>query len=282
MTLEIDSCSVELGGRTVLSEVSIAVGPGRWLGVVGPNGAGKSTLSRAVLGLVAFSGSVRVEGREISACDKRQWARLVAYVPQRPVLPPSMTVGDYVLLGRWAHHSYLGAETRTDRRASAAVLSRLELGPLAKRPLCQLSGGEAQRAVLARALVQEAPVLVLDEPTTSLDLGHSQLVLELADQLRRENGLSVMCTLHDLTLAGQYSERLVVLCQGRAVLSGTPAEVLTRANVDRFFAANVEVVSRPSGPGVLPERRPLTGEPPGTGQEPDHELGQTGLRANTS
>ena len=287
MSLEIESCSVDLGGRSVLSEVSAVVGPGQWLGVVGPNGAGKSTMSRAVLGLVAFSGRVRVAGQEASAADRRQWARLVAYVPQRPVLPPSMTVTDYVLLGRWAHHSYLGAESAADRRATAIVLNRLELGPLAQRPLSQLSGGEAQRAVLARALVQDAPVLVMDEPTTSLDLGHSQMVLELADELRREKGISVMCTLHDLTLAGQYSERLLVLCHGRAVLSGTPDQVLTKANVERFFAAGVEVLGRPSGPGVLPTRRAVTAQPFGAQPVPpvppvhDNRPRPTGMGAIT-
>jgi iron complex transport system ATP-binding protein len=254
VSLVIDACSVTLGGARVLDQVSARVGPGEWLGVVGPNGAGKSTLSRAVTGLVPFDGAIEAAGHDISGCDRRQWARLVAYVPQRPVLPPAMTVADYVLLGRSAHHSYLGAETPTDRKAAAAVLNRLDLASFAHRPLSQLSGGEAQRAVLARALVQEAPVLVMDEPTTSLDLGHSQLVLELTDELRRENGLSVVCTMHDLTLAGYYSDRLLALCGGRAVLSGPPEQVLTKPNIERFFLAGVEVLDRPYGPAVLPIR----------------------------
>jgi iron complex transport system ATP-binding protein len=256
MTLEVEKCSVALGGVTVLSEVSAAVGPGAWLGVIGPNGAGKSTMARAVVGLVAFAGRISVKGRELSSCDKRQWARLVAYVPQRPVLPLSMTVTDYVLLGRTAHHSYLAAETTRDRRVTAAVLERLELGKFAHRRIGQLSGGESQRAVLARALVQEAPLLVLDEPTTSLDLGHSQLVLELTDELRREKGISVFCTIHDLTLAGQYSDHLLVLSQGRSVQAGTPAQVLTQANVERFFGADVEVMAGRCGPAAVPVRKP--------------------------
>jgi iron complex transport system ATP-binding protein len=121
--------------------------------------------------------------------------------------------------------------------------------------LAELSGGEAQRVVLARALVQEAPVLVLDEPTTSLDLGHSQLVLELVDELRDEKGISVLCAIHDLTLAAQFAENLLVLCHGRAVASGTPADVLTEVNIRRFFGAEVEVLRSGSGLAVTPVRR---------------------------
>lgn len=256
--LDIEEATVVLGGTTVLHGVSARVGRGAWLGLVGPNGAGKSTLVRAVLGLVPYQGRVRIAGREYGPAEHRRRARAVAYVPQRPVLPRSMTVTDYVLLGRSAHHSYLGAETARDRRVAAAVLERLQLAPFARRPLGQLSGGESQRAVLARALVQEAPVLVMDEPTTSLDLGHSQLVLELTDELRREKGLCVLCAIHDLTLAAQYASQLLVLADGSAVLSGPPAEVLTEANISRFFGARVEILPGLSGPAISPVRRPLT------------------------
>jgi iron complex transport system ATP-binding protein len=253
--LDVEKASVVLGGATVLSAVSARVEPGGWLGVIGPNGAGKSTLVRAVAGLVPYKGRIRVAGREHAGGDRRSRARSVAYVPQRPVLPRAMNVTDYVLLGRSAHHSYLGAETARDRRVTAAVLDRLELGGLARRPLGELSGGESQRAVLARALVQEAPVLAMDEPTTSLDLGHSQVVLELTDQLRRETGLCVLCAIHDLTLAAQFADRLLVLSHGRAVAWGTPDEVLTEQNVRRFFGAEVEVLTGRSGLTVTPVRR---------------------------
>jgi iron complex transport system ATP-binding protein len=253
--LDIERVSVTLGGATVLSGVSATIDRGEWLGVIGPNGAGKSTLIRAVAGLVPYAGEIRVGGRVHGSSDPRGRARSVAYVPQRPVLPRPMTVTDYVLLGRSAHHSYLGPETARDRRVAAAVLERLELSTFAQRPLGELSGGESQRAVLARALVQEAPVLAMDEPTTSLDLGHAQLVLELADRLRREKGLCVLCAIHDLTLAAQFAERLLVLSHGRPVASGRPAEVLTEHNVWRFFGAQVEVLAGRSGLAVTPVRR---------------------------
>ena len=253
--LEIEGASVVLGGVTVLDGVTARVDSGGWLGLVGPNGAGKSTLARAVAGLLPYQGRILIAGREHSASDWRGRARLVAYVPQRPVLPPSMNVTDYVLLGRSAHHSYLGAETAQDRRVAAAVIDRLALSDFCGRRLGELSGGEAQRAVMARALVQEAPVLVLDEPTTSLDLGHSQLVLEMADELRREKGISVVCAIHDLTLAAQFAEDLLVLSHGRAVAWGVPADVLTEPNLKRFFGADVEVLVTRSGPAIAPVRR---------------------------
>ena len=233
--LDIERVTVVLGGATVLSGVSARVERGGWLGVIGPNGAGKSTLVRAITGLVAYEGEIRIAGKAYAKSDQRRRARSVAYVPQRPVLPRSMTA--------------------RDRRVTAAVLERLQLGAFAERPLGELSGGESQRVVLARALVQEAPVLVMDEPTTSLDLGHSQLVLELADELRREKGLCVLCAIHDLTLAAQYSERLLVLSRGRAVLAGLPGDVLTEANIRRFFEAEVEVLEGTSGLSVSPVRR---------------------------
>jgi len=253
--LQIQNLSVDLGARRVLTGVSATVDRGAWLGIVGPNGAGKSTLLRSVLGLVRYDGHVLISGREYRQSERRALARAVAYVPQRPVLPPAMNLTDYVLLGRSAHHSYLGAETPRDLAVAAETLERLQLSGFASRSLGQLSGGEAQRAVLARALVQEAPVLVMDEPTTSLDLGYGQLVLELADELRRERGLSVLCSMHDLTLAAQFSDQLLVLSAGRAVLSGRPDEVLTEANVQRYFGAEVEVLAGPGGPVISPVRR---------------------------
>jgi iron complex transport system ATP-binding protein len=282
--IETQDLSVSFGNAPVLREVSVRVGSGEWLGVVGPNGAGKSTLMRAVCGLVPYQGNVRIGGREYGPSQHRDRARAVAYVPQRPVLPRDMVVTDYVLLGRAAHHGYLSAETARDRSAAAAVLERLELSRFAKRPLGQLSGGESQRAVLARALVQEAPVLVMDEPTSSLDIGHSQLVLELADELRRERGLCVLCAIHDLTFAARYSESLLVLFEGRAVLRGRPPEVLTQENVGRFFAAKAEILQSRSGPTLSPVRPAPWAASPQEGIEGDGagrpaELSPEGTRA---
>jgi iron complex transport system ATP-binding protein len=247
--LELEGVSVTLGGVRVLHEVSTHVAEGKWLGLVGPNGAGKTTLLRAVVGLVAHEGEIRVGGAARSLANRRAAARLIAYVPQRPVLPPAMTVTDYVLLGRSAHQSFLGGESAHDRRVAASVIERLDLSALARRALGQVSGGEAQRAVLARALAQEAPILAMDEPTASLDLGHGQRFLELADELRLERGLCLLASLHDLNLAAQYADEVLVLERGRAVATGAASAVLTEENVARYFGASVSV--RHSERGLL-------------------------------
>ena len=175
-------------------------------------------------------------------------------MPQTPETPPELTVAEYVLLGRTPHLGYLGSEGREDRLAAERSLERLELRAFAERPLGSLSGGELQRVVLARALAQEAPILLLDEPTTALDLGRQQQVLELVDSLRAD-GLTVVSTMHDLTLAGQYADRLVLLDRGEVVAEGAPAEVLSTPNVASYYGANVRVVHDEAGVFVLPLRR---------------------------
>jgi iron complex transport system ATP-binding protein len=244
------SVSVSLDGRRVVSEVGLEVASGEWLGVIGPNGAGKSTLLRAVAGLVGVQGSIEVGGRSLSTMPRRERSRLVALVPQRPQLPAEMRVVDYVSLGRTPHLSYLAVEGSRDVAAVGRAIERMDLSGLATRRLGSLSGGEVQRAVLARALAQEAPVLLLDEPTASLDLGHSQQVLELIDELRRQ-GLVVVSALHDLTSAARFCGRLVLLSDGRAVASGIPATVIDEETIGRHYGARVRVVEDETGSLVV-------------------------------
>lgn len=249
--LALDSVSVVLGGARVLEEVSWALPAGAWAGLVGPNGAGKSTLLRAVAGLVPYTGGVTIDGRPAEALGGRELARRVAFLPQAPELPSGMTVREYALLGRTPHIAYLGSESRHDRESAERALRSLDLaGPLAERRLHALSGGERQRAVLARALAQEAPLLLLDEPTTALDIGRQQQVLELIDTLRLAEGLTVLSAMHDLTLAGQYADRLLLLSGGRLAASGSPAEVLSPRMVADHYAATVRVI----GGAVVPVR----------------------------
>jgi iron complex transport system ATP-binding protein len=171
-----------------------------------------------------------------------------------------MTVADYVLLGRNPHISPLGVEGPHDLAAVHDALSHLELVEMAGRVVSTLSGGERQRVLIARALAQGSPVVLLDEPTTALDVGHQQQVLELVDTLRREHGLSVVSTMHDLTLAGQYADRLVLLDGGRVVVEGAAGEVLTEENLSRYYGAKVRIIHDGGQPVVLPfrERREVT------------------------
>ncbi|MDA0637434.1 ABC transporter ATP-binding protein [Nonomuraea sp. MCN248] len=249
--IRVEDLSVRLGGRDVLDRVDLDVPRGEWLAVIGPNGAGKSTLLKAVMGVLDHRGQVVVGDRPGSSLKPRERARLVAYAPQTPALPPDMTVFDYALLGRTPYIPYLGRESRRDREITAGVLARLGLTAFAARRVGELSGGERQRVVLARALAQQAPVLLLDEPTTALDLGHQQQVLELVDRLRTADGLTVITTLHDLTLAGQYADTLLLLAGGRSVARGAPAEVLTGALVGEHFEARVMIEPGPGGRPVV-------------------------------
>ena len=246
---------VAFDGVEVLRGVDLWVPPGGWVTVVGPNGAGKSTLLRAVGGIVDATGSIDLGGRPAAGMTRREMARLVALVPQEPVIPRGMRVSDYVLLGRTAHLGFFEAEGAADLDVAVKALADLDAGPLADRTVDTLSGGERQRIVIARALAQESPVLLLDEPTTALDVGHQQEVLDLVDRLRAERNLTVLATMHDLTLAGQYADWLVMLDAGEVVVAGSADEVLTEEAVARHYGARVRVVPDEAGPIVVPVRR---------------------------
>jgi iron complex transport system ATP-binding protein len=239
--------TVALDGTTVLADVDLEVGEGEWVVVIGPNGAGKTTLLKAIAGLVSFTGAVEVLGEPPHRHGRRAVARRVAYVPQDPLMPSGMSVLEYVLLGRTAHLPYLGMEGRRDHEVVGEVLERLDLSDLRRRPMDSLSGGEQQRAVLARALAQEAPVLLLDEPTSALDVGHQQQVLELVETLRTDTSLAVVSAMHDLTLAGQFADRLLLLAGGRAVAAGPARSVLTERALSEHWGARVRVLEDPEG-----------------------------------
>jgi iron complex transport system ATP-binding protein len=251
IALAVRELSVELGGARVLDGVSGSVEAGEWVTVIGPNGAGKSTLLRAVAGLVPRLGDVAVGGDDGSALPRRELARRIALVPQTPSLPQWMSVAEYVLLGRTPHLGYLARESPRDLEIADAAVVRLDLVELAGRRLGTLSGGERQRAVLARALAQQAPILLLDEPTNALDVGRGQQALELVDQLRREAGLTVLAAMHDLTLAGQYADRLLLLDRGRIVAAGGVTEVLTDELISRHYDASVRVLRDEDGQVVV-------------------------------
>lgn len=250
VVLRATGLTVRYGDRAVLDNVHIEVSAGHWSTIIGPNGAGKTSLLRAVIGGVPHEGAVELAGR----CDLsvRQRSRTVALVPQIPVIPPGMVVVDYVMLGRTPHRGVFAAESRHDRAVVGEVISRLDLVRFAEREVASLSGGERQRVVLARALAQEADLLLLDEPTSALDLGHQQDVLELVDELRHESGIAILATQHDLTLAGRYGDHLAMLAEGRVVASGGARTVLTEANIAEHFGAKVMVIDDDAGPIVVP------------------------------
>ena len=242
-------------GRTVLRGLDIRVDSGEWVGVIGPNGAGKTTLLRVVAGMHTGTGEITVGDDPIESLSKRERARRVAVVPQTPVVPGGMTVLDYALLGRNPHISYWGTESARDVALVQDLLAQLDLTGFESRAMGTLSGGERQRAVIARALAQEAGVLLLDEPTAALDLGHRQQVLEHVDQLRRNYDIAVLSALHDLTLAAQYADRLVLLDGGVVVADGDATEVLTVERLTRHYRAQVSVLQDEAGHLIVAPRR---------------------------
>jgi len=259
--LGIERVTVRYGASVAVSAVTESAAKGEWVGLIGANGAGKSSLLRAAAQLVPYDGAVKVAGETMGRISPRRRARLVAYVPQQPELPAGMSAIDYTLLGRTPHIGYFGVESAEDQRVCAEVLDRIGLAGLAERHLSTLSGGELQRVVLARALAQDAPVLLLDEPTSALDLGRRVDALEFVDELqcvdelRRERGLTVLSAMHDLTLAAQFADRLVLMSGGQVVAAGVPADVLDEQLLSACFGARVRVLTDDEGQLlVVPQR----------------------------
>jgi iron complex transport system ATP-binding protein len=254
--------SVTIGDSTLLAPLSIDAGAGEWIVLLGPNGAGKSSALRALSGVIVdkrdgigVSGTVRVQNKLVSTLSPREVGQHIAMVPQMPVYPIGVSVFDYVLLGRTPHLGWLGRPGASDRAIVRDLLLRLDLASFSDRAVTSLSGGERQRAVIARSLAQKAPILVLDEPTSALDVGHQQQVLELVDELREQDGLVIVSSMHDLTLAGQYAHHLVLLVDGVSVMSGAPKDVLVADVLETTYGARLRSVHlADGGVAVFPVR----------------------------
>jgi iron complex transport system ATP-binding protein len=265
--IEVRSLSVILGGNTLLDDVSFDVRAGEVLALVGPNGAGKSTLMRAVAGDIApTGGTVRLDGRETTAYHPRELAQRRAVLPQQTFLQFAFTAREVVEMGRGARTGRL--ERERDDEVVESAMSRTETTPLAMRTFPTLSGGEQARVTLARVLSQEAPILLLDEPTAALDLSHQQLVMEIARELAAQGG-AVLAILHDLNLAAAYADRLAVLHRGRLSACAGPWDALDPDLLSEVFACPIAVVPHPvrDCPLVLPLPRDAAHQPL-AGQEP--------------
>ncbi|HZR79726.1 MAG TPA: ABC transporter ATP-binding protein [Candidatus Binatia bacterium] len=233
---------VRYGARVALRAVDASVAPGEVVGVIGPNGSGKSTLVRVLAGVRApDEGAVALDGRPLDAVPSRERARTIALVPQETHVAFPMTVRDLVLLGRAPHTGRFGWEHAGDLRAADDAMVRTDTRALAGRMLDEISGGERQRVVLARALAQEPRILLLDEPTAFLDLRHAVLLLDLVRDLCRERDLAVVLVVHDLNLAAMYCDRLVLLSKGEVHATGAPAEVLSYARLCEVYETELYV-----------------------------------------
>ncbi|MCT1907831.1 ABC transporter ATP-binding protein [Brachybacterium paraconglomeratum] len=251
MSLSVQHLSFSYGPRRILEDVTFEVAPGAFCALLGPNGSGKSTLVKAIAGVHrAKSGTVTVEGRETSSLGRRELARVVGYVPQAGDAPFDLTVREAVMLGRTPH---FGIAPRAEDRAKVEdAIARMGFGDLAERSMSELSGGQAQRALIARALAQDTRVLLLDEPTSALDLRYQIETLQLVRQITREERISALIAIHDLNHAARYCDQIVVLHGGRLVADGSPAEALRAPVLRSVYEVDVEVDAREDAVEVRP------------------------------
>jgi iron complex transport system ATP-binding protein len=244
-------------GREIIAlrEASISLMPHEVVGLVGPNGSGKTTLIRAITGTARLlTGIVRIGARELTSLSQPEVARQIAVVPQDPLLPPAFTALECVLMGRTPHLRLLQQESREDVETAGRAMVATDTWRFADRPVGELSGGERQRVVVARALAQETPILLLDEPTAHLDIGHQASILTLVRNISRNDGKGVLAVVHDLTMAAHYCDRLVMLNHGQVVAQGAPGDVLRADILERVYGASVAVFPNPASgrPVVAP------------------------------
>ena len=244
--IEVDGVSVRLGGTTILTEIDAAVGTGRLVGLIGPNGAGKTTLLRTINGIVTpAAGAVRVDGIRVDEANPRAVSRRVATVPQDTTLAFDFTVEDVIGMGRTPYRSRIAGRDPAGPERVRRAMERTQTLEFADRPIGQLSGGERQRVILARALAQDTPVLLLDEPTASLDINHQVRTFELIRSLVAAGEKTIMAAIHDLNLAAHYCDKLFLLGDGRLLAAGEPAEVLTEDRLSRAFGTEAVVSTHP-------------------------------------
>ena len=243
MSVEVKDLSFSYGEREVLRHVSFTAEAGKFLAILGPNGVGKSTLFRCVLGLLrGYTGSITVEGRDAAHLSTRDMAKLIAYIPQSSNPAFNYSVRDIVLMGTTSGLGAFSTPSREDEQRVEDALEKTGIAHLADRCFHRISGGERQLALIARALVQRAPVLMLDEPTASLDFGNQLLVLNRARELARE-GYTVIQTTHNPEHSYMFADRILALAGGEVLTEGTPREVLTRDTMRALYGVDVEISS---------------------------------------
>ncbi len=261
--LEADQIRVALAGRPVVNGVGLRVAAGQMLALLGPNGAGKTTLLAALAGLRPFQGEIRIQGRSLARLNRRERARALAYLPQGQTAHWPLTVRRLVELGRLPHQAPWHPPAAADRLAVASALERTGIAALAERPFDTLSGGERARALLARVLAVEAPLVLADEPVASLDPYHQLRVMELLRD-HADTGAAVIIVLHDLTLAARFCDELVLLRDGRLVASGATESVLTTHHLADTYRVTALQGEYDSQRYVLPwQRHSLDREYPG-------------------
>lgn len=244
--LKVQHLACGYNSKKVIQDISFTVVPGEIVGIIGPNGAGKTTLFRVITRLLkAWSGEVRYRGRNIQSIPTREVARLIAVLPQALPLTFPFTVLDFILMGRSPYLGRWQGIQESDLKIANEIMRLTEIKELSNRYITELSGGELQRVLLAQALTQQPELLLLDEPTAHLDIGHQVEILDLIKKLNQEKHLTLVMVLHDLNLASNYCDRLILLNEGKIHSMGTPKEVLTYQNIETVYKTLVVVKENP-------------------------------------
>jgi iron complex transport system ATP-binding protein len=246
--IELEMWNVTLGynHQAVLSDITLKASPGEMVGLIGPNGSGKSTILKALSRIMhPDSGKIVVNGHDINKISRRELACMVGAVPQMPLLPSTFTAFEIVLMGRNPHLGLFQSESRRDMELAWEAMQKTGTDPLANRHINELSGGEIQCVLIARVLVQETQAILLDEPTANLDIGRQVEILDLIKNLCRENSLTVMAAVHDLNLAAQYCDRVILIHEGHVHADGKPQDVITEANMKQVYGAENCVYTHP-------------------------------------
>ena len=245
-TLKVENISFYYGARRILENIRFSAEKGDFIGIIGPNGSGKTTLLRIINNLLKpAEGAVLLDGREVSKMREKEIAKRISSVPQNPTVNFDFSVWDIVMMGRYPHLGRLSIEDERDEEIVSRCMKLTNIQHLANRSVTEVSGGELQRILIARALAQEARILLLDEPTSNLDINYQIEIMDLLRDLTLKKGITVICTMHDLNLAARYCEMLILLSNGRIRAIGRPEEVITRDNIKETFGIDVLVEKNP-------------------------------------
>ncbi|MFH1860074.1 MAG: ABC transporter ATP-binding protein [bacterium] len=240
--IRVENIKASYGEFPVLEGISFQISQGEFLGIIGPNGAGKTTLFKVMTGVkCALNGKIMLDDKDISSLSRKEIAQIMAVVPQSIFIPPLFTVEDVVLMGRYAHQNNRFGITKADMTVCEDAMRKTDTIAFRHRQINELSGGERQGVIIARALAQETKILILDEPTANLDIKHQMRVLGLAKTLVREHGITTVMVIHDLNLASRFCDRLILLHNHRILCDGTSQQVLTPKNLLEAYEVEVKV-----------------------------------------
>ena len=237
--IDIRNMTVTLGHRTILSDATLSIPKGTFTAIIGPNGSGKSTFLKALCGLIPLKkGTISIKGNDISTYTRREMAQMMAFVSQRHEFPPDVTALDIVKMGRFPYRRRFSSPSKDDKKAVARALRILNMEGLTERPVQLLSGGEQQRAFLAMALSQETEIILLDEPTTYLDISYQREILSVMDRLCKEENMTIVAVVHDINQALAYATYTVVIQDGVIVAKGNTKEVITPSMMKEVFSVS--------------------------------------------